>query len=588
MNQKSKTVLLYRIILGAIFVVLAYALFSLQIVKGSQYKEIAERNYVRIKSLEAARGVIYDEKLNPIAVNNPSINLYYKPFLIKDKEKMADFVSAYLPISKETILKSIYDNRYSTFNEVILCENIDYAVMAAISENLNYYPELFFKVETIRSYIINNHFTGYVGRINEKEYNTYKDDGYKINSLIGKSGIERYYERILRGNAGYEIIQVDAYGRNLKIFKDNLSKKPENGLHIVLNINLDLQKYVNSLFPEKTAGAIVVINPKTGGVLAYSSFPEYDQNLFTAPISNEQWSCLIDDPQKPMLDRVINGSYPPGSTFKTVTGSFGLEKEYVNPQTLLASCIGGLQIGNRFFKCWTSYGHGRLSFIDAIKVSCDVYFYDLSKNFKLNEFAEFVRKNHLIERTGIDLPYEKKGFFPNNEWYTKRLGKNFGSQGLKANLAIGQGEVLTTPIQLCAYYAAIANDGIWKKPHLLKKAIGDRTLLYEELEENINKTLPISEKNLKLIQEGLWQAVNGKNSTGGGARVNGVKVYGKTGSAENAHGDDTHAWFACYATWDEPELAIVVFLENAGHGGSMAAPIAGKIISYYNKNVREQ
>ncbi|HPY96019.1 MAG TPA: penicillin-binding protein 2 [Candidatus Cloacimonadota bacterium] len=588
MKLQSKLVIIYRVLLGAIFLLLSVTLFYLQIAKGEHYKEIAERNYVRIRRIEAARGVIYDEKLNPIAENNPSINLYFRPHLIKNKDDMADFVTSYLPISRESIMKSIYDYRFLRFNEVLLYENITYEQMAVISEKLNYFPELFFKVETLRSYTINNHFTGYVGRINSDEYAIYKDNGYKINSLIGKAGIEKYYERILSGKAGYEVIQVDAHGRSLNIFKENLSKEPENGLHLVLNINLDLQKYINKIFPQNIAGAIVVMNPRTGGVLAYSSFPEYDQNIFASPISTEDWVNLRDNPKKPMLDRVINGSYPPGSTFKTVTGSFGLEKGYINSETLLASCIGGLKIGNRFFKCWTSVGHGRTNFVTALKISCDVFFYDLSKYFKIDEFAAFVEKNHLVEKTGIDLPYEKKGFFPTTEWYTKRLGKYYGSHGIKANLSIGQGEVLVTPVQLCAYFSALANDGVWKKPHLLKKAIGDKTLFYEELENNEGVRLPVSIDHIKLLQDGLWQAVNGAGSTGGAARVPGVNVYGKTGSAENAHGTSTHAWFACYAKWEEPELAVVVFLENAGHGGSMAAPIAGKIISYYNKHMRDK
>ncbi|HPM01606.1 MAG TPA: penicillin-binding protein 2 [Candidatus Cloacimonadota bacterium] len=588
MKTQARLIILYRIILGIIFLVLLIVLFTLQIIKGERYKEIAERNYVRIRRINAARGVIYDEKLNPIAVNNPSINLYFRPFLIKDKEKMADFVANNLPVEKKTVEKLIHDNRFRSFNEILIYENIDYNKMVTISENLNYYPELFFKVETMRSYTLPNHFSGYVGRINEKEYNKLKKEEYSINSVIGKTGIEKYYERILAGKPGYEVIQVDAYGRNLNIFKDNLNKKPENGLHLVLNINLDLQRYIGTIYPREYAGAIVVMNPKTGGILAYSSFPEYEQNWFASRITTEQWISLRDNPQKPMLDRVINGTYPPGSTFKAVTGSFGLEKKLINQETLLASCVGGLQIGNRFFKCWFHGGHGRTNILSALKVSCDVFFYDLSKFFKLDEFKDFVQANYLIDRTGVDIPYERKGFFPDTKWYAKRLGKYFSLQGRKANLSIGQGEVLMTPLQLCAYYAAIANDGIWKKPHLLKKAIGHKSLSYEEIEGPVDKKLPVSPQNLKIIQEGLWQVCNAPGGTGGGARVPGVKVYGKTGSAENAHGGQTHAWFACYATWDEPELAVVVFMENAGHGGSMSAPIAGKIISYYNLNVRNK
>lgn len=587
MNQKINTTDIYRVILIIIFLFLFFALFNLQIVKGSQYKEIADRNYVRVIRINAARGVIYDEKLKPIVTNTPSINLYFRPFLIKDKNAMADFVSKNLPIPKQQILNLIHENRFRSFNEVLIYENIEYDTMAKITENLNFYPELFFKVETMRSYVANNHFTGYVGRINEKEYQKLKKEEYNINSMIGKSGIEKYYERILAGKPGYEVIQVDAYGRNLNFFKNNLNKEPENGLHLVLNINLDLQNYISEIYPKEYAGAVVVINPQTGGVLSYHSFPEFDQNWFTYKITNEQWSSLRDDPKKPMLDRVINGTYPPGSTFKPITGSLGLEKEVIDDQTLLAPCIGGLQIGNRFFKCWIHGGHGRTNIYTALKVSCDVFFYDLSRRLHLDDMKKFVDQNHLIRRTGIDIPFERKGFFPDNEWYKKRLGKYYSLVGRKANLAIGQGEVLVTPLQLCSYYGAIANNGVWMKPHLLKKAIGHKSIRYEELDNTPPEHLPVSPRNLKIIQDGLWQVVNAPGGTGGGARIPGVNVFGKTGSAENPHGGATHAWFAGYAVWDKPELVVVVFMENAGHGGSMSAPIAGKIINYYNTKIRK-
>lgn len=588
MNRKTQYILVYQIIISIIFLILLSALFNLQIVKGDRYKEIAEKNFFRIRRINAARGIIYDSKLRPIAHNVASVNLYYRPFLLKNKEEMVQFVSTNLPVSKENLLKLIHNNRFRLYDEILLYENIQYDTLAKISEKINYHPSLFFKVETRREYSFQNHFTGYVGRINEKEYAKLKEEEYTINSMIGKSGLEKYYERIISGKPGYEVLQVDAQGRNLNLFTHNLNKQPENGLHLVLTINNDLQNYVNTIYPKEFAGAVVVMNPQTGGILSYNSYPEYDQNWFTGKITQEQWDFLSKNPTKPMLDRVINAAYPPGSTFKAITGSFGLEKGIVNSGTRLAFCSGGLQIGNRFFKCWSPSGHGTSNILDALRVSCDVYFYDLSMKLKLDEFYEFVRQNKLIDKTGIDLPFERKGFFPDTAWYKKRLGKYFSLVGRKANLAIGQGEALTTPLELCAYYSALANNGIWTRPHLLERAIGSRIISYKELYPDEKVRLPISSQTLAIINEGLWQVCNAPGGTGGGARVPGVKVFGKTGSAENAHGGKTHAWFACYAEWENPEIAIVVFMENAGHGGSMSAPIAGKIIQYYHTNIRNK
>ncbi len=586
MNKRTRIIEFYQVLITLVFIVLFFSLFNLQIIKGNRYKEIAEKNFFRIRKINAARGIIYDSKLRPIAQNVPSINLYFRPFLLKEKDEMVEFVSSNLPISKETINKLIYENRFRSYDEIILYENIQYDTLAKISEKINYYPSLFFKVETMRNYSFKNHFTGYVGRINEREYNRLKDEEYTINSMIGKSGLEKYYERLLSGQPGYEVIQVDAQGKNLNLFTHNLNKEPENGLHLVLTVDSGLQNYISEIYPKEFSGAVVVMNPLTGGIISYNSFPEYDQNWFAGKISQSQWSSLSTNKEKPLLDRVINGTYPPGSTFKPVTGSFGLEKNIINETTRLAFCSGGLQIGNRFFKCWSPSGHGTSNILDALRVSCDVFFYDLSSKLKLDEFEDFVRKNKLIDKTGVDLPFERKGFFPTTEWYRKRLGKNFSVVGRKANLAIGQGEVLVTPLELCAYYSALANNGVWTKPHILERAIGSRIIGYKELYPDEKSRLPISQRNLAIINEGLWQVCNSPGGTGGAARVPGVKVFGKSGSAENAHGGKTHAWFACYAEWENPELAIVVFLENAGHGGSIAAPIAGKIIQYYEKNVR--
>ena len=561
------------------FLLLFAALFRLQILEGKKYNQIAENNIVRIKVTFPVRGEIFDRKFRPIATNKPSFNLYITPGKIKDKAKVIEFVGSNFAMSSDEMRKLLYDNRFRLHQNILLIQNVPFEQMIRISELLNYYPSLEFKTEAVREYAYFNHFAGHLGRINEKEYQENKELGYTINSYLGKTGLEKQYETILRGKNGYNVIQVDASGKNLQFFKYNLDKPAENGADLILSIDNDLQNYIWEILPADARGAVVVMNAENAEILAYVSKPAFDANIFSSNLSAEDWAKISQDESKPLLDRVIHGTYPPGSTFKPVMAALGLETNTILPDSKLADCQGGLKIGDRFFKCWWEKGHGKLNVTDALKMSCDVFFYDLSLKFSLPQIGEFTEQNMLTVKTGIDLPVERAGFFPTREWYLERFGKYAAIIGHKVNLAIGQGEILTTPLQICAYYNALANDGIWKRPHLLKRTIsGEVNQFYQTSEQS----LPVSAENIALIQNALWKVVNERFGTGTAARVNGVKIFGKTGSSENHMGELTHSWFAGYAAGRDYKISFVVFLENAGHGGSVSAPLAGKIISFYD------
>ncbi len=565
-------------IIAFIFFVLLFFVFKLQVIESEKYKNIAEKNIVRIQTIYPTRGEIYDRKYRPIALNKPSYNLYITPGKIVDKEKVSVFVSKHFDQEIEEIKKIIYENRYRSYQDILLIQNIPFEKMVKTSEQFNYYPSLLFKAEKVRGYYFANHFTGYTGRITEEEYRTLRKKGYSINSNIGKTGLEKYYENILRGKNGQQVLQVDASGNNLEFFKHNLQIAPQNGDDLILTIDNDLQEYVSSIFPKNKKGSIVVINIKTGGILAYVSKPDFDPNLFTGGISAKHWNELITNPNKPMLDRIIHGTYPPGSVYKPIMASLGLQERIIDPKTKLAKCDGGMWFGNRYFKCWLETGHGSLAIEDAIKYSCDVYFYDLSTRFSLEQINRYTKQNYLSTRTGIDLPGERKGFFPSRKWYIDNYGKYVGILGHKVNLAIGQGEILVTPLQICAYYSAIGNDGIWRRPHLLDKRIEAEQTFKNYVEQ---KHLPMSEETLRLIQNSLYATVNEKYGTGTAASIDGIKVYGKTGSAENHMGKKTHSWFSGYAKCGKFEIGFNIFVENGGHGGSVSAPIARKLINYY-------
>ena len=582
----SKIQRVFFIVLIVLFGLIALSLFRLQVIQGEHYKRVAESNFVRMRRLTATRGEIYDQKYRPIVQNIPSHNLYLLTSAIQNLPALSRFLDLHFDVSTEELNQLILRQRFRSYEEILVVDNVSFEKMLSVSEYLNHYPELSFQVDSTREYLYQNHFTGYVGRINEREYESHRDEDYSINSYIGKTGLERYYEVLLRGKDGREVVQVDARGRSLGLFKEGGYIEPLNGLSLVLTIDNDLQNFAMRAFPDGIKGAVIVSDVRTGGILAYISKPEYDPNIFMRRISPEIWADL-NNVNKPMLDRVIHATYPPGSVFKPITAGLGLQKNIVQRDTRLSSCIGGFQVGNRFFRCWDHDGHGRTNVVEALMVSCDVYFYDLSLSLPLDEFKEYAVQSHLGVKTGIDLPNERNGFFPDTQWYRQTFGQNIGIQGHKVNLSIGQGEILTSPIQMHAYYAAIANDGIWIQPYLLKQTVGRGILTRDEVEKVEKRSLPFSPQDLRTIQDGLYAVCNAPKGTARSVQVPGARSFGKTGSAENSMGKTTHAWFSGYIVTDKPEIAVTVFMENAGGGGAMAAPVARQIFDYYMGNIED-
>ena len=580
MYRKYVSPWISRLILMGLFLILTYTLFNMQVINGERYFTISENNYVRIMKIKPLRGDIFDRKYRIIAGNRSSDNLYFTLSRLNDRHELAQFISTNFDIDSLSVIKIIKDNRFRKYHDISLAKGLDHRKLVEIAERMNEFPSLKFKSEYIREYGYPNHFTGHTGQVSEKEYEQLKDQDYSLNSEIGKNGLEKQYENLLRGKTGYELIQVDATGKNLEFLKHNLYKPSINGKDLILSIDNDLQNYIQQIFPVGEKGAVVVMDVRTGGILAYISMPEFDPNIFSSAISQPVWDGMLHNPDKPMLDRISNGTYPPGSIFKTITASLALEEGLITPETKMADCTGGLQIGNRFFKCWYEAGHGSLSVSDAIKYSCDVFFYDVSLLIDLDKMKEFTENNYLTKKTGVDLPTERRGFFPDENWYRDNYGKYTGIIGPKVNLSIGQGELLITPLEFCAYFNALANDGLWLQPHFLEQIIDQDKIPVRNYE---TRRLPLSEDTVKLLQKALDRTVNERWGTGANAKVDGVKVCGKTGSAENHMGDETHAWFAGYAAWEEPEISFVVFIENGGHGGANAAPIAKKLVTFYNQ-----
>jgi len=565
------------VVILVLFVILFISLFELQIVEGEHYKSFAKKNMTRLVKKPSPRGIIYDTYLNPLVENVPSLGVYVDLRKVQNQEKLASFLSAKLNLKEKSILDILRKHRFIRFAPILIAYDVDMKTAIELEENIENYPSIIIKCESKRNYLSQSHFLGYVGKISQEEYKRKKRKGYDNLDYIGKYGLEKYYEEYLKGTKGYDVLQVDAAGTAMGSPNKEHSKKPISGKDVVLTINKNLQKEVKNILPNDSSCVAIVINVKTGGILASVSYPNYDPNQFVVKIENDYWQRIINNPKKPLLNRICDATYPPGSVFKLVTAAYALESDLVDKEEILVDCEGGVEYGGRFFGCWKEEGHGEMNMKDAIIQSCDSYFYKIAEKIKLDSFYTYVKDNHLLDPAGIDLLSKRKGFFPTVDWYNDHYSEHGWSRGNILNLVIGQGEVLLTPLSIVTYYAGLANNGLVKVPHYLKY-IDDNG---KKTEKNFGSyKLPISEDNIEFFLDALDKAVNGKNATGIMARLDGVKVGGKTGSAENYKGD-THSWFTAIAPIDNPRVASVVFVENGGSGGGIAARLTGKILAAY-------
>ncbi len=577
MKRKLKKADQLLILVLVLFIILTYFLFQTQVIKGNEYKEIAEKNYFRIIKKPARRGILYDCNMQPLTENIPSLSVYIDIKEITDADSVAAFVSINLGVPAEEITELIYKHRFFKFAPILVRDKIDMETAIILEEQCEAYPAIIIKPEAIRYYDLNSHYIGYVGKMSSAEYQQHKGSDYSKTDYIGKVGLEKCYEAELKGEKGYDIIQVDATGRPLGLMKENTGKQSLPGKDFVLTVDKNLQEKIARLLPKDTSAVAIVMNCKTGGVVAMVSTPEYNPNYFVTGMNEDYWNQIVEDENNPLLNKAMNATYPPGSVFKLVVAAYALEKDLVEPYEILVDCEGGVEYGGRFFGCWKKKGHGKVNLLDALRESCNTYFYKIAEMIDLNDFKKFIEDCNLLESIPINQIRSRRGFFPTSEWYDRNYGKLGWTRGNLLNLCIGQGEVLLTPLSLACFYAGIANNGIVHRPHFVDYAIGDEimeTFKYPQLR------LPISQNTLDILKQSLYEAVNAKGRTGGMARVKDIMVGGKTGSAENYYGD-THAWFVAVAPMNDPEIVVLVFVEQSGSGADIAAMLAGKILGYY-------
>jgi len=556
--------------------VLLIRLWDLQIMRGSEMRRLSEQNRIRVKKIIAPRGIIYDRTGKVLADTRPSFNVYLTPEDIRDFSQTVDGLARLLACEREEIIEKMKAaSRMPPSFPIKIKSDIPMDEVARVEAHRVYIPGVSIQIEPKRNYPYGAafaHVIGYVSEVSDEELKDkkkYKD--YSPGDYIGKYGLERSYENDLRGVDGEKRVEVDAIGREVRTL-DVVDPIAGHSLH--LNLDLDLQLTADKAL-ETRRGAAVALNPKTGGVLVLASRPGFDPNLFASGISKKDWQRIALDKTHPLQNRAIQGGYPPGSTFKILTALQALELGIVNERTTF-TCTGGFAYGNRVFKCWKKGGHGTVSIHRAIVESCDVYFYNVGLKLGVDRIHEFGNIVGLGRATGVDLPNEQKGLMPSTEWKRKRFNQPW-YEGETVSVAIGQGAVWLTPIQLAQLSSFTANDGKNFKPQIVNRIVSTEGKTVRTFEPVVNADVKFKPGVLKLVKDGMRGVVNEPGGTAGASRVQNVLMCGKTGTAQAGSdkvklGD--HAWFIAYAPAEDASIAISILVEHGLHGSSAAAPIA--------------
>jgi len=576
------------------FAILSTRLFYLQIIEGDTYYTKSENNCIRLQRIPPERGLIFDQNGMLLVDNRPSFDIEIVPKDAKPYEHVLPALSKFLQEPESKLLAILKKARGSAaYRPVIMKRDVARDLLAKIEANLYDLPGVQVRVTPRRHYVHRTavHLIGYLGEINKKELRTRDIKKYRQGDYIGKYGIEKYYESYLRGEKGGRQVEVDVNGRVLKV---HVTEKPKPGHNLYLTLDVNLQKKVEELLENKS-GAVVAMDPNTGMVLAFASKPDFDPNIFVDGMTNKQWQKLVSDYQKPLHNKVLQGEYPPGSTYKIVTAMAGLEEKVVSLNEKI-ECHGRYRLGNRTYRCWKKHGHGWMNLVDAIRESCDVYFYQLGLQLGVDRLARYAVNCGLGKNTGTGMDLERKGLIPTSKWKLLKTGEVW-QRGETLSIAIGQGFNLVTPMQMVCFTAAVANGGTIYQPQFIKRiqTVGGKQLFTASPKKT--GKLPANQKTIQILKKGLWEVVNKQGGTAYWyARDKNIEICGKTGTSqvvslekreeeEQKSSDksryEDHAWFVAYAPSVEPRIAVAVLIEHGGHGSSAASPIAKEIIKTY-------
>lgn len=566
-------------VFAAVFAVLVLRLVQLQWLYGERYGQQAEENSVRIIPKEPIRGYIYDRNGRLIVDNRPSFTVTVMPY--EFQASSAPLLARMLKMPVEELTERIQQGaKYSRFVPVRVKRDVDVAAIAALEENRTHFPGVDYHIESMRTYPTRAHaahILGYTREVSEEKLKLLDPLEYARGDITGATGLEARYEWAIRGKKGAEYSTVNALGQIVKKFDEGRINRPAvDGIDLHLTMDFGLQEFAESLFADKR-GALVAIDPNDGGILAFVSKPDFDPAQLSGITTREFWRALNSDPHRPLFNRATLTRYPPGSTFKMVLAIAALERGIITPSTSM-QCTGAFVFGDKVFK--DLHVHGSVNVVQAIQVSCNVFFYKLMLMVGLDTWAEYAAMFGFGQQTGVDISEESPGLLPTTEFMNRRYGPKGWTRGFLVSLGIGQGELGVTPMQMACYAMMLANKGKYHQPHAVAKLVDRAHDSIRALSFGLRRELHISEATWSYVREGMRRVVEEPGGTAAVARVRGVQSAGKTGTAQNPHGDD-HAWYIGFAPFDNPKIAIAVLVENAGFGGRFAAPIAGMCIERY-------
>ncbi len=588
---RQRTQLLMTVV-SIVFLFLIGRLVFLQLLQGERFTYLSENNRIRLRKIAGTRGMVFDRKGQLLVDSRPSFDLLFVREDATEPEVTLRQLAGFLGREEDELLKLLDENKKRPpFEEIVLGRDVDWRSVVAVETHQLDLPGVTLRIRPRRSYLNNGmaaHVLGYLGEISPRQLKARRESGYGMGDELGQFGLERRWEEFLRGRSGGQQVEVDALGRRVRVLHE-VEDVP--GHSVFLTLDRDLQETAYEALQGK-AGAIVALEVNSGAILALVSTPAFDPNVFARGITSEEWRALGGDRLYPLNNRAIQGQYPPGSTFKIVLAIAALEEGLIQPETPLI-CNGSMPFGNRVFRDWKKEGHGVVDLHKGLVQSCDVYFYQLGQRVGIDRIAQYARALGLGEKTGIALDDEKGGLIPDTAWKKKRFGQPW-FPGETPSVAIGQGYVNVTPLQMANVMAAVANGGTLYRPWFVRKVESlDGKLIREYGPEKIH-SIPIKESTLKHVRNALSAVVNSGAGTGGRARSSMVEISGKTGTAQVAEMRGAfvkseqlsyfirdHAWFVAYAPADKPEIAVATLVEHGGHGASAAAPLAKMVIEKY-------
>lgn len=586
MNLQNETVniggkertLVLRVIVLAVLSIYVGRLAYLQIIQGNVYRLKAETQAIKEVTVDPFRGNIFDRNGERMVHNSPSFSISITPNEFKDSS--IPLLASILQLTQDQIKEFVEESKkISRVKPNKIYRDADWSIISLIEENHEFLPGVDISVESKRLYTIDgnmSHILGYSREINKKQIQT-MGDYYAPGDIVGYAGLEKTYENFLRGTKGVQFVAVNSTGQKVSSFQEGKNDiQAEEGFDLRLGIDKSLQELAEKLMKGKRGG-IVALDPNTGEVMTLVSMPDYDIREFSGRTKSNLFSRLLKDESKPLFNRATQTIYPPGSTWKMLMGIAALKEGVITPEKTIY-CSGAYEFGGRSWKCHGA--HGATNLQKAIHVSCNVFFNKIGPQLGIINFEKYGRDFGFGQKTFIDIPEDSKGKLPGEKFYKKQKLSAGEIRGRLVNLGIGQGEIGVSPLQMAVYCAALANKGTIYQPHIVRSIYNRKTRQLQDVAFASRKAITMPDEFWNVIHKGMYDVVNTGGGTALSAKIPGISVCGKTGTAQNPHGED-HAWFIAFAPRENPRIALCVLVENSGFGGTVAAPIAQRLLTKF-------